>query len=50
MDKIKDDQKNNIISEDEQKNISDDVQKLTDEKTSEIQNVLENKEKEIMSI
>ena len=32
MDKIKEEEKNNLISEDEQKSISGDVQKITDEK------------------
>tara|TARA_Y100000590_G_scaffold299030_1_gene337121 strand:- start:255 stop:809 length:555 start_codon:yes stop_codon:yes gene_type:complete len=50
MDKIKEDQKNNQISEDEQKNLEDDIQKLTDEKTKEIENVFEEKKKEIMQI
>ena len=50
MDKTKEDQKNSLISEDEQKNTSDTIQKLTDEKITEIQNVYENKKKEIMQL
>ena len=41
MDKIKDEEKNNLISEDEQKSLSENVQKLTDEKIKEIYNVSE---------
>ena len=48
MDKIKDEQKNNVISEDEQKLTSDDIQKVIDEKIKEIENVFEDKKKEIM--
>ena len=50
MDKIKEEQKNNLISEDEQKSFSDDIQKITDEKIKEIDNFLEDKKKEIMQI
>ena len=50
MDKIKEDQKNNTISEDEQKSMSDNIQEITDEKTKEIDAVIENKKKEIMHI
>jgi ribosome recycling factor len=50
MDKIKEEQKNNVISEDEQKSISENIQKITDEKTKEIENVFEDKKKEIMQI
>ena len=50
MVKIKDDQKNNLISEDEQKSISENIQKKTNEKTKEIENVFESKKKEIMQI
>ena len=50
MDKIKEEQKNNLISEDEQKSISEEIQKLTDEKTKEIDGVFEDKKKEIMQI
>ena len=50
MDKIKDEEKNNLISEDEQKSLSENVQKLTDEKIKEIDNVSEEKKKEIMQI
>ena len=50
MDKIKEDQKNSLISEDEQKSMSEDIQKATDEKTKEIESVFEEKKKEIMQI
>ena len=50
MDKIKDEQKNNIISEDEQKSLSDDIQKITDEKIKEIDKSFEDKKNEIMQI
>ena len=50
MDKIKEEQKNNLISEDEQKSFFDDIQKITDEKIKEIENVFEDKKKEIMQI
>ena len=50
MDKIKEEQKNNLISEDEQKSFSDNIQKITDEKIKEIENVFEDKKKEIMQI
>jgi len=50
MDKIKEEQKNNQISEDEQKSHEDEIQKLTDEKTKEIDDVFEEKKKEIMQI
>ena len=48
--KIKEEQKNNLISEDEQKSFSDDIQKITDEKIKEIENFFEDKKKEIMRI
>ena len=50
MDKIKDEQKNNLISEYEQKSSSDEIQKITDEKIKEIEKVIENKKNEIMQI
>ena len=50
MDKIKDEQKKNLISEDEQKFTSENIQKVTDEKIKEIENVFEDKKKEIMQI
>ena len=49
-DKIKEEQKNNLISEDEQKNITEEIQKLTDDKIKEIESVFEDKKKEIMQI
>ena len=42
--------KKNLISEDEQKSTSENIQKVTDEKIKEIENVFENKKKEIMQI
>ena len=50
MDKIKDEQKNNLISEDEQKSSSDEIQKITDEQIKEKEKVIENKKNEIMQI
>ena len=50
MDKIKEEEKNNLISEDEGKSASDKVQKITDEQIKEIENVFENKKNEIMQI
>jgi len=50
MDKIKDEQKKNLISEDEQKSTSENIQKVTDEKIKEIENVFEDKKEEIMQI
>ena len=50
MDKIKDEQKKTLISEDEQKTTSENIQKVTDEKIKEIENVFEDKKKEIMQI
>ena len=50
MDKIKEEQKNNLISEDEQKSASDEIQKITDDQIKEIENVFENKKNEIMQI
>ena len=50
MDKIKEEEKNNLISEDEQKTLSDDIQKVIDEKIKTIENVFEDKKKEIMQI
>ena len=42
--------KKNLISEDEQKSTSENIQKVTDEKIREIENVFEDKKKEIMQI
>ena len=50
MDKIKEQEKNNEISEDEQKNMSDNIQKLTDEKVNEIQSLYDEKKNEIMQV
>lgn len=43
-------QKNSEITEDELKSAEDEIQKITDEKIAKIDNILDNKEKEIMSI
>lgn len=50
MDSIKDALKKSEITEDEKSNLEDKVQKLTDKYVAEIDNLLEKKEKEIMSI
>ena len=42
--------KKNLISEDEQKSTSENIQKVIDEKIKEIENVFEDKRKEIMQI
>ena len=43
-------QKKSEITEDDLKNEEDQIQKLTDKKIEEIDSILANKEKEIMSI
>ncbi len=50
IDEAKAMQKNSEISEDELKGAEDKIQKLTDKYVEEIDNILEKKEKEIMSI
>ena len=50
MDEAKEKQKNSEITEDDLKNEENEIQKLTDNKVEEIDNMLANKEKEIMSI
>lgn len=50
MDAVKSEQKEGTITEDEQKMYEDKIQKLTDSKTQEIDNQIEKKEKEIMSV
>ena len=50
IDKAKAMQKNSEITEDDLKSAEDTIQKLTDKKIEEIDKILENKEKEIMSI
>ena len=47
---IKKEKKNNKISEDEGTNLSDSIQKLTDEKIVEIDVKYKNKEKEVLQI
>ena len=50
MDEAKKLQKDNQMTEDELKSAEDQIQKLTDKKVQEIDTILANKEKEIMSI
>ena len=47
---IKKQQKNNILTEDDQKNLEEKVQKLTDDKIKEIDTIVSDKEKEILSV
>ena len=50
LDEFKSMQKESIITEDDLKRAEDDIQKMTDAKVNEIDEILENKEKEIMSV
>lgn len=50
MDEAKEKQKEGEITEDEEKQAENDIQKLTDKYTSEIDKILEEKEKDVMSI
>ena len=50
MDEAKEMQKKSEITEDDLKNAKTQMQKLTDKKIEEIEKILENKEKEVMSI
>ncbi len=50
MDEAKKLQKDNQMTEDELKSAEDKIQKLTDEKTAEIDKMLAEKEKEVMSV
>lgn len=50
MDIVKAEQKEGTITEDEQKSYEDKIQKLTDNKVQEIDNQIDKKEKEIMSV
>lgn len=50
LDEAKAKQKNSEITEDELKSAEDQIQKLTDKKVAEIDQMIENKEKEIMSV
>lgn len=50
MDIVKAEQKEGTITEDEQKTYEDKIQKLTDSKVQEIDNQIDRKEKEIMSV
>ena len=47
---LKKQQKNNILTEDDQKNLEEKVQKLTDDKIKEIDTIVADKEKEILSV
>ena len=50
MDTVKDEQKRSEITEDQKADFEDKIQKLTDKYVAEIDKLLENKEKEIMTI
>ena len=50
MDNFKKQQKNSEITEDEMKLVEKDLQKLTDDSCKDIDKLLENKEKELMSV
>ena len=50
MDSLKKAEKDSDISEDQQKKLSDDVQKLTDEFVGKIDKMLADKEKDIMTV
>ena len=50
MDEVKDEQKKSLITEDQKADFEEKIQKLTDKYVAEIDKLLENKEKEIMSI
>lgn len=50
IDEFKKQQKDNLITEDDLKSAEDNVQKLTDKYVAKIDSLLENKEKEVMSI
>lgn len=50
MDEVKEEQKKSEITEDQKADYEDKIQKLTDKYVAEIDKLLENKEKEIMSI
>ena len=50
MDTAKSEQKEVIMTEDELKNAENEIQKMTDKKIEEIEQILEKKEKEVMSV
>jgi ribosome recycling factor len=50
MDAVKKDQKDGHVTEDDQKRLSDEIQKLTDEYTKKIDGMLAEKEKDIMTV
>ena len=50
IDEAKKEQKDSLITEDELKSAEDQIQKITDAKTAEIDKILAEKEKEIMSV
>ena len=50
IENFKKQQKNSEITEDEMKMVEKDMQKLTDDSCKELDKLLENKEKELMSV
>ena len=50
MDLVKKDQKDGVITEDDQKRLTDEVQKLTDEYIKKVDGLLAEKEKDIMTV
>ena len=50
IDDAREEEKNSVITEDELKLAENNIQKLTDNKVNEIDQILEGKEKEVMSI
>ena len=50
IDEAKEMEKESLISEDERRKAEEDIQKLTDKKTAEIDSITDAKEKEIMSV
>ena len=50
LDEYKSMQKESLITEDDLKRAEDDIQKMTDNKVNEIDQILANKEKEIMTV
>ena len=50
IDTFKKQQKNSEITEDEMKMVEKDMQKLTDDSCKELDKLLENKEKELLSV
>ena len=50
IDKLKDDQKNKLISDDEMKKLTEEIQKITDKYSNEINTLLKSKQDEIMKV